>query len=96
MGNFIFNKSLIIGVGLIGSSLAKVIRDKNLSEKIVSSNRSESTNKKVIELGIVDESSSDTKKMVKGSNLVIIATPLSSYENVLSNKYYLYVQQSFH
>jgi len=79
-----FKKICIIGCGLIGSSLAKIIRNKKLAEKIVSSNRSESTNKKVIELGIVDESSSDTKKMVKGSDLVVIATPLSSYQNVLS------------
>jgi len=38
----------------------------------------------VIELKIVDDSSSDTKKMVDGSDLVVIATPLSSYEDVIS------------
>ena len=55
----------------------------NLAEKIVSSNRSEVVNKKVIELKIVDDSSSDTKKMVEGSDLTIIATPLSSYQDVI-------------
>jgi len=79
-----FKKICIIGCGLIGSSLARAIKKNNLAEKIVSSNRSEAVNKKVIELKIVDDSSSDTKKMADGSDLVVIATPLSSYEDVIS------------
>lgn len=79
-----FKKVCIIGCGLIGSSLARAIKKNNLAEKIVSSNRSDATNKKVIELKIVDDSSSDTKKMVDGSDLVVIATPLSSYGDVIS------------
>ena len=79
-----FRKVCIIGCGLIGSSLARAIKKNNLAEKIVSSNRSDVANKKVIELKIVDDSSSDTKKMADGSDLVVIATPLSSYEDVIS------------
>ena len=79
-----FKKVCIIGCGLIGSSLARAIKNNNLSTIIVSSNRSDAVNKKVIELKIVDDSSSDTKKMAEGSDLIIIATPLSSYDNVIS------------
>ena len=79
-----FKKVCVIGCGLIGSSVARAIKKNNLSTKIVSSNRSDAVNKKVIELKIVDDSSSDTKKMVNGSDLIVIATPLSSYENVIS------------
>jgi len=79
-----FKKICIIGCGLIGSSLARAIKKNNLAEKIVSSNRSDAVNKKVIELKIVDDSSSDTKKMADGSDLVVIATPLSSYKDVIS------------
>jgi cyclohexadieny/prephenate dehydrogenase len=78
-----FKKICIIGCGLIGSSLARAIRKNNLAEKIVSSNRSETINKKVMELMIVDSSSADTKKMVEGSDLIVIATPLSSYEEII-------------
>ena len=78
-----FKKVCIIGCGLIGSSLARAIKKNNLSEKIVSSNRSESINKKVIELNIVQDASADTKKMATNSDLIIIATPLSSYEDVI-------------
>ena len=79
-----FNKVCIIGCGLIGSSIARAIRKNHLSNIIVSSNRSDSVNKKVVELKIVDDSSSDTKKMVEGSDLIIIAAPLSSYEDIIS------------
>jgi len=78
-----FKKICIIGCGLIGSSIARGIKKNKLATKVVSSNRSNSTNKKVIRLKIVDEASSDTKKIVKGSDLIIIATPLSSYKNVV-------------
>ena len=79
-----FKKVCIIGCGLIGSSIARAIKKNKLASKIVSSNRSDNTNKKIINLNIVDQASSDTKKIVRDSDLVIIATPLSSYKNVLS------------
>jgi len=78
-----FKKVCIIGCGLIGSSLARAIKKNNLAEKIVSSNRSDAVNKKVVELKIVEDSSPDTKKMVEGSDLIIIATPLSSYQEII-------------
>jgi len=78
-----FKKVCIIGCGLIGSSLARAIKKNKLAKKIVSSNRSSFINKKVIELNIVDESGPDTKKIVCESDLVIIATPLSSYEEII-------------
>ena len=74
-----FKKVCIIGCGLIGSSIARAIKKNKLAGKVVSSNRSNSTNKKIIKLNIVDEASSDTRKIVKGSDLIIIASPLSSY-----------------
>ncbi len=78
-----FKRVCIIGCGLIGSSIARGIKKNKIATKVVSSNRSNSTNKKVIRLKIVDEASSDTKKIVKGSDLIIIASPLSSYKNII-------------
>ena len=78
-----FKKVCIIGCGLIGSSIARGVKKNKLATKIVSSNRSNNTNKKVIRLKIVNEASSDTKKIVKGSDLIIIASPLSSYKNII-------------
>ena len=78
-----FKKVCIIGCGLIGSSIARGIKKNRLAIKVVSSNRSNRTNKKVIRLKIADEASSDTKKIVKGSDLIIIASPLSSYKYII-------------
>jgi len=78
-----FKKVCIIGCGLIGSSIARGIKKNKLAIRVVSSNRSNGTNKKVIRLKIVDEAGSDTKKIVRGSDLIIIATPLSSYKNII-------------
>ena len=78
-----FKKVCIIGCGLIGSSIARAIKKNNLANKVVSSNRSNITNNKVIKLNIVDEAGSDTKKIVKESDLVIIASPLSSYNDII-------------
>jgi len=78
-----FKKVCIIGCGLIGSSIARSIKKNKLAKKVVSSNRSNITNKKVVRLNIVDEASSDTKKITKDSDLIIIATPLSSYKEVV-------------
>ena len=78
-----FKKVCIIGCGLIGSSIARAIRKNKISEKIVSCNRSIATNKKVIKLNIVDYASSDIKKVVKQSDLIIISTPLSSYKEII-------------
>ena len=49
-----FKKVCIIGCGLIGSSLARAIKNNDLATIIVSSNRSDAVNKKVIELKIVN------------------------------------------
>ena len=78
-----FKKVCIIGCGLIGSSIARGIKKNKLAIKVVSSNRSNNTNKKIIRLKIVDEASSDTKKIVKGADLIIIASPLSSYKDII-------------
>jgi len=78
-----FKKVCIIGCGLIGSSIARAIKKNKLAKKVTSSNRSDATNRKVIKLNIVDEAGINTKKIAKGSDLIIIATPLSSYKNVI-------------
>ena len=43
-----FKKVCIIGCGLIGSSIARAIKKNKLATRVVSSNRSNSTNKKVV------------------------------------------------
>ena len=54
MGNFIFNKSLIIGVGLIGSSLARGLKNKKLSKLVFGYDINKNVRNKCIDLKLVD------------------------------------------
>ena len=50
----LFNRIALIGVGLIGSSLARVIRRDGLAAQIVGCARSEATRQAVRELGLAE------------------------------------------
>ena len=78
-----FKRITIIGVGLIGSSLARAIRERGLAEHLVAADVSASVCDKVRELGLVDTVIADVQKGVMGSDLVIIATPVGSYGSVM-------------
>ena len=54
MDNFLFNKSLIIGVGLIGSSLARGLKNKKLSKLVFGYDNDNNVKKKCMDLNIVD------------------------------------------
>ncbi len=77
-----FDRVAFIGIGLIGSSLARVmIRDK-LAGEIVACARSDATLAKVKELKLADRVTKDSAEAAKGADLVVIATHLSSYADI--------------
>jgi len=78
----LFKKVTIIGMGLIGSSLARVIREKDLAETLVAADCSANVCDEVRVLSLADEVIADVSKSVMGSDLVIIATPVGTYETV--------------
>lgn len=73
-----FDRIALIGIGLIGSSLAHVIRRKNIASEIVISTRSESTLQRAEELGLGDRYEQDAKTAVDGADLVIISVPVGA------------------
>ena len=73
----------IIGVGLIGGSLARALRKAKLVGRITACNRSEATLKKAIKLGVIDDYSLNISEAVKGADVIIIGTPLSVSEKIL-------------
>ena len=83
MNNFLFNKSLIIGVGLIGSSLARGLKNKKLSKLVFGYDNDNNVKKKCMDLKIVD-SMLDTLDLIEEIDLVVLCTPLSCYRNILS------------
>ena len=77
-----FNKISIIGCGLIGSSILRAVEEKKLATKISAYDKSS----KVIDYlkkNFSVEICSNISEVVKDSDLVVIASPLSSYEEIL-------------
>ena len=76
-------KVCIIGVGLIGSSLAKALKNTGQAKFICGYGRDAARLEKAKELSIIDDYSIKLKEAVINSDIVIIATPVGSYEEVL-------------
>ena len=82
MPNTVYNSVLIIGMGLIGSSIARVIKEKKISKKIFAldiSNKIINTSKK---LNLVDEIEKNLNNYKQQFDIIFICTPLSSYKNI--------------
>ncbi|MDX2104094.1 MAG: prephenate/arogenate dehydrogenase family protein [Alphaproteobacteria bacterium] len=69
----------IIGIGLIGSSIARVAREKGLARAIVCSDASAEARADALALGIVDAAEADPAVAVVGADLVILCTPIGTY-----------------
>ena len=78
MSKPLFDKIALLGIGLIGSSLARVIRREGLARHIAISTRSASTLARAEELGLGDSYSTDAKAAVKDADLVIVSVPVGS------------------
>ena len=79
-----FNKITIIGLGLIGSSIARAIKKNHLCKSLVAHDKSKLVLKKILKLKITRLIEPNLKKSVKDSDLVIICTPLGTYKNIVS------------
>ncbi len=73
----------IIGVGLIGGSLARALRKTKLVNRVTGCNRHEATLKKAIELDVIDDYSLNINEAVSNADVVVIGTPLSTTEKLL-------------
>ena len=78
-GRPLFGRVAIIGVGLIGSSLARAIRRHGLARRLVACDASASVRAKIRELDLADEVTASPVAAARRADLVMIATPLSSY-----------------
>ncbi|MCC3304119.1 prephenate/arogenate dehydrogenase family protein [Sneathiella sp. HT1-7] len=75
-----FKRLALIGIGLIGSSIARSVRQHNLADEIVCAARTADSRRVAKELGIVDAAYESPKEAVKGADLVILCTPIGTYE----------------
>jgi cyclohexadieny/prephenate dehydrogenase len=82
MAKPLFDRVALIGIGLIGSSLARVLRRDSPQTYIVACARRAETLAAVRRLNIADETTDDPAKAVAGADLVVLATPLSAYAGI--------------
>ena len=80
-----FDQISIIGCGLIGSSIFKGLKKVGSIKKIITYDNDKSVNEIIKKDKLSDEIFNSAGEAVKNSDLVIIATPISSFENVLSS-----------
>jgi len=78
----LFQKVAILGIGHIGSSLARVIRQRGLAAQLVTYDVSAVHRLKAMELSIVDAAFDSLAEAVKEADLVILATPVGSYADL--------------
>jgi cyclohexadieny/prephenate dehydrogenase len=72
----LFSRLALIGVGLIGSSIARAARAEHLVGSIVATARSAQTRKRVMELGLADQVVDTSAAAVEGADLVIVCIPV--------------------
>ncbi len=82
MSGVLFERVAFIGIGHIGSSLARLLRRDGLATTIVACARRQETLDTVMRLKIADEVTTDMAAAVKDADLVVIATPLSTYVEI--------------
>jgi cyclohexadieny/prephenate dehydrogenase len=74
----LFDKIALIGIGLIGGSIARDARKRGLARHIVAATRSAATAKKANELKLADHCGTDLAAAVKDADLVIVCTPVGA------------------
>lgn len=75
-------KIAVIGVGLIGGSLALKLRENNFASEIIGIDKSEIHQKEALELGIIDKVE-NLKKGIENAQLIILAIPVDATVKVL-------------
>ncbi len=73
----------IIGVGLIGGSLARALREAGLVRRVVGCGRDPVNLARAIELGVIDEAHADPAGAVAGADMVVVAVTLGATREIL-------------
>jgi cyclohexadieny/prephenate dehydrogenase len=77
-----FELVALVGIGLINSSLAHVLRRDKIAGEIVACARTQETLDTAVKLGLCDRTTLDPAVAVAGAELVVLGTPLSAYAGI--------------
>lgn len=80
-----FGKMTVIGVGLLGASLAKACKERGLVEEISGYGRNRENLEKARDLKIIDHCPADLGAAVSGADLIVLCTPVSTLVPLVQN-----------
>ena len=78
------NKITIVGVGLIGGSLARALKEKNLAKTVFGYGRDRSRLDDAKKSNIIDDYSTQIEEAVYHADIIVIATPVGTFRNIFS------------
>jgi prephenate dehydrogenase len=78
----VIERLCVIGVGLIGGSLARALRDAGYVHDIVGAGRNPAHLQRAVELGVIDRFDTDLANAVHGADMVFVAVPLGAMGTV--------------
>ncbi len=78
-----FDKVTIIGVGLIGGSLARVMKAQGIAGEIHGAGRSRESLERAVRLGVIDCMGQSSPRAVEHADLVVLAAPVGSFTAIV-------------
>ena len=72
----------VIGVGLIGGSLARALRAAGACDEIVGYGREAQSLEKALALGVIDHAETDIARALQGAEIVVVAVPVGAMEQI--------------
>lgn len=82
--SFAIERLAIIGVGLIGGSLARALRERGAVKHVVGCGRDPVNLRRALELGVIDEAHHDPLEAVRGADVVVVAVTLGATGDILA------------
>jgi prephenate dehydrogenase len=79
-----FNNVTIIGVGLIGGSLAKVLKGRDMANEITGAGRGRETLELALRTGVIDRMGQVLSQSVENADLVVLASPVGAFEHIVT------------
>ena len=80
--NYSYSSVLIVGMGLIGSSIARSLKENKIAEKVYALDNNEDIINTTNELKIVDDIKNNLNKFTIQFDIIFICTPLSAYKSI--------------
>ena len=80
--NIMFERVALIGIGLINSSIARLIKRDKLAGEVVINSRRQETLDRAMELGLGERAEIDAAVAVEGADFIVLGAPVGANANI--------------